>query len=69
MRPPVDEHRLRELARDLDDVQKMIGDGLVEPQRLRELFEAIEPQLYRYPAIDPAVFRRKVETATGSPHS
>jgi hypothetical protein len=59
----------RGFKQDLDDVQKMIGDGLVAPQRLRELFETIEPQMYRYPAIDPAVFRSKVETSTGSPPS
>jgi hypothetical protein len=28
-----------------------------------ELFEAIEGQLYRFPAIDPASFRRRVEAA------
>ena len=27
--------------------------GLVEPGRLRELFAEIEPELYRFPAIDP----------------
>jgi hypothetical protein len=32
---------------------------------LRELYEAIEPELYRYPAIDPPVFRRKAEAALG----
>jgi hypothetical protein len=51
----------RGFQHDLDDVRKMIESGLVEPVRLRELFDAIEPELYRYPAIDPAVFRRKVE--------
>jgi hypothetical protein len=50
---------------DLDDVGKMIESGLVEPARLRELYEAIEPELYRYPAIDPAAFRQKVEAALG----
>jgi hypothetical protein len=50
---------------DLDDVRRMIERGLVEPVRLRELYEAVEPELYRYPAIDPPVFRRKVETALG----
>jgi hypothetical protein len=25
------------------------------------MFDAIEPQLYRYPAIDPASFRRAVD--------
>ena len=28
--------------------------------RLRELFHLIEPQLIRYPAIDPAAFRAAV---------
>jgi hypothetical protein len=39
----------------------MISRGLVEPARLCELYEAIEPELYRYPAIDESVFRRKVD--------
>jgi hypothetical protein len=43
----------------------MIESGLVESRRLRELYEAIEPELFRYPAIDPAVFRGKVELALG----
>lgn len=46
---------------DLTDVRHMIRDGLVEPQRLLELFTAIEDQLYRYPALDAATFRRAVE--------
>ena len=36
----------------------MLTRGLVESARLHELFEAIEPSLYRYPAVDPAAFRR-----------
>src|SRR5450759_2278772 len=51
----------RGFEQDLDDVRTMIERGLVEPTRLRELYEAIEPALYRYPAIDPAAFRRKVK--------
>ena len=42
------------------DVKHLLGTGLVDPHRLGHLFEAIEPQLYRYPAIDPAAFRRKL---------
>jgi hypothetical protein len=37
-----------------------------EPEQdelLRELYDAIEPELYRYPAIDPPTFRHKVEAA------
>lgn len=54
----------RGFTQDLDDVSAMIERGLVEPARLRELYEAIEPELYRYPAIDPVTFRRKVGEAT-----
>jgi hypothetical protein len=50
----------RGFSQDLDDVTQMLRSGLVEPARLRELYEAIEPALYKYPAIDPAAFRRKV---------
>jgi hypothetical protein len=55
----------RGFSHDLDDVRSMIDGGLVAPARLRELYEAIEPELYRYPAIDPSGFRRKVEAAAG----
>ncbi len=48
-------------ALDLQDVRHMIQDGLVEPQRLLDLFTAIEDQLYRYPALDAATFRRAVD--------
>jgi hypothetical protein len=47
--------------RDLADVREMIQRRLVEPTELRRLFEAIEPRLYRFPAIDPRSFRKKVE--------
>lgn len=41
----------------------MIGRGLVDRVELRRRFEQIEPQLYRFPAIDPESFRRAVEAA------
>lgn len=50
----------RGFEQDLSDVREMLDRGFVEPDRLRELYEAIEPELYRYPAIDPAAFRRKL---------
>ena len=53
----------RSFAQDLADVHTMIERGLVEPARLLELYEAIEPELYRYPAIDPPAFRQKVDAA------
>ncbi|MFQ5789181.1 MAG: DUF6036 family nucleotidyltransferase [Acidobacteriota bacterium] len=40
------------------DVHEMLRRGLVEPHKALRYLEAIEPQLYRYPAIDPASFRR-----------
>ena len=48
-------------AQDLHDVRRMFDDGLIEPGTLMELFEAIEDELFRYPAIDPASFRAAVE--------
>lgn len=50
-------------AKDVDDAREMLARGLVERQRLRELFEAIEPKLYRYPAINADKFRRAVDIA------
>jgi hypothetical protein len=51
----------RGFAQDREDVSELIKRRLVEPNRLRELFDAIEPELFRYPAIDPPSFRLKVE--------
>ena len=48
-------------ARDMEDVRRMLQKGLIEPRKAIELFEAIEKELYRFPAIDPASFRRRVE--------
>ncbi len=50
-------------VQDRIDVEAMLQTGLVEPTRLRELFEAIVDQLHRYPAIEPVAFRRAVEEA------
>ncbi|MGQ0679724.1 MAG: DUF6036 family nucleotidyltransferase [Actinomycetota bacterium] len=43
------------------DVHRMLDSGLIEPQRLQGLFSAIEPELYRYPAIDAAQLRSAVK--------
>ena len=53
----------RGFVHDLADVQAMLDRGLIERDPLTELYEAIEPQLFRYPAIDAAAFRRKVRDA------
>jgi len=50
-------------VKDLDDVREMARRHLIEPARLLEFFDAISPELYRYPAIDPPSFRRGVERA------
>jgi hypothetical protein len=99
MRPPVDEQRIRSLARelgrvargpvriyltggssavlegwrdatiergfeqDLADVHSMMSSGLIKPSRLRALYDEVESDLYRYPAIDPPAFRRKLALA------
>lgn len=46
---------------DIRDVQEMIAAGLVNPAGALVQFKAIEPELYRFPAIDPASFRKAVE--------
>jgi hypothetical protein len=53
MRPPVDEQRIRALARELGRAAR----GCVR------VYDAIEAELYRYPAIDPPAFRRKLDSA------
>lgn len=52
--------------RDLGDVGRMIGAGLVEREKLGGCFEKIRPALLRYPAIDEAAFARKVAAFTCS---
>lgn len=49
--------------KDLDDVRMMASTGLVDPRRVHAFFEQIEPELYRYPAIDPETFRRALHSA------
>jgi hypothetical protein len=46
----------------LDDLAR----GLVDREELRLRFAEIEPQLYRYPAIDAAFFRGAVSRVTGA---
>ena len=53
-------------AQDVADVRVMMQRGLVQPPRLLELFGRIEPQLFRYPAVDPPSFRRAVESVAGA---
>lgn len=46
---------------DVSDVRAMLDSGLVDRARLRQLYDAIEPELPRYPALDQPSFRRAVE--------
>jgi hypothetical protein len=48
-------------ARDLADVDAMLSRGLIRSADVREQFARMEPQMYRFPAIDPASFRRAVD--------
>lgn len=52
-------------AQDGEDVQQMLARGLIQPERLLLYFQEIEPQLYRYPALDRDTFRDAVERAVG----
>jgi hypothetical protein len=53
-------------ALDLEDVQALIGRKLVDPTRVLRYFEEIEPELYRFPALDPRGFRQRVEDVLAS---
>ena len=55
MRGLADEARIRRFMRELALAARLTSSDL------HATFEAIEPWLYRYPAIDPASFRRAVD--------
>ena len=48
-------------ARDLADVEAMRERGLINAADIRAMFARMEPELYRFPAIDPPSFRRAVD--------
>jgi hypothetical protein len=48
-------------AQDLEDADSFVRGGHVSTADLKKRFAQIEPQLLRYPAIDPQQFRKKVE--------
>ena len=51
---------------DITDVKELLIRRLAEPAQLKNLFETIVPQLYRYPAIDPPKFRTAVDRTVAS---
>jgi hypothetical protein len=52
-------------AQDLDDVRELLSSGLVEAERTLAYLRELEPELYRYPAVDPPSFRGRVEQMLG----
>ena len=56
-------------GQDLRDVASLVRGGYVAADELRTQFARIEPGLLRYPAIDPAQFRKKVEDFLSQPES
>jgi hypothetical protein len=55
----------RHHTQDLLDVQEMINRAHIEPRKALEYLSLIEPNLYKYPAIDPSTFRRYAEELFG----
>jgi hypothetical protein len=53
----------RGFERDMEDVREMVQRGLVVPTKALDLFSAIEPELVRFPAIDPSSLRAAVRDA------
>ena len=48
-------------GRDLADVEAMLARGLISGAQVRAMYSRMEPELYRFPAIDPPSFRRAVD--------
>ncbi len=46
---------------DVEDVAGFLRGGFVTAAELRERFAEIEPQLVRYPAVEPQPFKRRVD--------
>jgi len=55
----------RGFDQDLLDVEAMVARGLVDSERLLELFAEVESQLFRYPAINADPLRVQVRRAFG----
>ncbi len=51
----------RGFDRDRDDVQAMYEQRLFSLRELRDCFEAIAPELLRFPSLDPDLLRSRVE--------
>jgi len=56
-------------AQDLRDIKSLFNEGLIAPDALMELYEKIEDELFRYPAIEPSDFRSAVTEAVAEMES
>ncbi len=54
----------RGFALDLDDVRNMVESGQVDPLELLQLYEGIETELYKFPAVDPRALEAAVNQLT-----
>jgi hypothetical protein len=52
---------------DIADVREMLTRDVIEPSIAWQYFTDIQPQLHRYPAVDPASFRQSMEEMFGPP--
>lgn len=50
---------------DMLDVKEMLARKLIDGPGMMAYFAQVEPQLYRFPAVDPATLRRDVESLFG----
>ena len=46
---------------DLSDLHHLLKARLIDAKKLMQLFSQVEDQLFRYPAVNPEVFRRAVK--------
>lgn len=53
----------RDHSQDRSDVRTMFEKGFIDGAKVLDLFEKIEPELYRYPAINPKSFSLAVRRA------
>jgi hypothetical protein len=57
----------RSHPQDLEDVRELLARGLVGPDEALAYFARVEPELHRFPAIDTAGFKARVEATFRSP--
>ena len=55
----------RGFDRDIKDVEAMYDQKLFTLSKLKDCFEAIAPELIRFPSLNPDVLRSKVENFIG----